>query len=261
MVLLLASSGPQAPVSPDPDEEPCPPERVGVADHQVVQRFVSDLRKALTSGDATAVVGLIRFPLVVNSRDRAFAKVRTRTFQGVGELTRYAAEVFSKGLRERVLNSSASDLICRPGQVGLADGLIWARPDTLGRLHVEVVNNDEFQWPAMASAELLRCETSRRLVVIDRPRAEVRFRAWPRRRNGSKVSTGLLRGTGMLYGAKLLFQWRVVEDGKVRRRRLCEERVILLRARSPRDALAQARRPTVGRTGRSRGEPAPRRKR
>jgi len=57
-----------------------------------------------------------------------------------------------------------------------------------------------------------------------------------------KLSTRLLGGAGRLYGAKLLFQWRVVENGKAKRRRLCEERVILARARSPQDALAQAKR-------------------
>lgn len=57
-----------------------------------------------------------------------------------------------------------------------------------------------------------------------------------------KLSTQLLRGRGGLYGAKLLFQWRVVENGKVKQRRLCEERVILVRARSPQDALARAKR-------------------
>jgi uncharacterized protein DUF4288 len=57
-----------------------------------------------------------------------------------------------------------------------------------------------------------------------------------------KLSTRLLRGAGRLYGAKLLFQWRVVENGKAKRRRLCEERVILIRAGSSLDALAQAKR-------------------
>jgi hypothetical protein len=45
-----------------------------------------------------------------------------------------------------------------------------------------------------------------------------------------------------IYGAKLLFQWRVVENGRAKKRRVCEERVVLIRARSPKDALAQARR-------------------
>lgn len=57
-----------------------------------------------------------------------------------------------------------------------------------------------------------------------------------------KPSTKLLRGSGDLYGAKLLFQWRVVVNGKAKSRRVCEERVILIRARSARDALAQAKR-------------------
>lgn len=57
-----------------------------------------------------------------------------------------------------------------------------------------------------------------------------------------KIGNRLLRGAGGLYGAKLLFQWRVVENGKPKRRRLCEERVVLIRARSPGAALAEAKR-------------------
>lgn len=57
-----------------------------------------------------------------------------------------------------------------------------------------------------------------------------------------KVNKRLLTGSGSVYGAKLLFQWRVVDGGKPKRRKLCEERVVLLRARSPRHALAQAKR-------------------
>lgn len=52
----------------------------------------------------------------------------------------------------------------------------------------------------------------------------------------------LFQGRGDLYGAKLLFQWRVVQNGKTKQRRLCEERVILFRARSPKEALVRARR-------------------
>lgn len=57
-----------------------------------------------------------------------------------------------------------------------------------------------------------------------------------------KLSTRLFRGAGTIYGAKLLFQWRVVEGRKTKQRRLCEERVVLIRAGSPRNALAQAKR-------------------
>ena len=57
-----------------------------------------------------------------------------------------------------------------------------------------------------------------------------------------KLNSRLLAGGGSVYGAKLLFQWRVVDNGKAKRRKLCEERVVLLRARSPRQALARAKR-------------------
>ncbi len=44
------------------------------------------------------------------------------------------------------------------------------------------------------------------------------------------------------YCAKLLFQFRVVVNGDSRARRLCEERMLVFRAASPRLALAEAKR-------------------
>lgn len=44
------------------------------------------------------------------------------------------------------------------------------------------------------------------------------------------------------FSAKLLFEFRVAVDGVVGRRRLCEERIIVLHARSAKAALAQAKR-------------------
>lgn len=44
------------------------------------------------------------------------------------------------------------------------------------------------------------------------------------------------------YAAKLLFQFRVTVAGEDSKRRLCEERIILLRSPSAKAALAQAKR-------------------
>ena len=44
------------------------------------------------------------------------------------------------------------------------------------------------------------------------------------------------------YSAKLLFQYRVVTDGKVNKRRTCEERIILLECRSAKEGLKQTKR-------------------
>ena len=49
----------------------------------------------------------------------------------------------------------------------------------------------------------------------------------------------LLERPGQLYSAKLLFQYRIVVGGRSDVRRVCEERVVLLRARSEREALAR----------------------
>ena len=45
----------------------------------------------------------------------------------------------------------------------------------------------------------------------------------------------------MQYAAKLLFQFRVVTSGSSNRRRLCEERIVLLRARNASAAVAKAK--------------------
>ena len=44
------------------------------------------------------------------------------------------------------------------------------------------------------------------------------------------------------YAAKLLFQFRVGVDGDSGKRRLCEERIVVLEARTAKDALAKAKR-------------------
>ncbi len=48
-----------------------------------------------------------------------------------------------------------------------------------------------------------------------------------------------LERPGQFYSAKLLFQYRIVVGGKSDVRRVCEERVVLLRVRSEREALAR----------------------
>ncbi|MCE5269419.1 MAG: DUF4288 domain-containing protein [Planctomycetaceae bacterium] len=44
------------------------------------------------------------------------------------------------------------------------------------------------------------------------------------------------------YAAKLLFQFRVVVNGDSGKRRLCEERIVILNARSAKSALTKAQR-------------------
>jgi len=44
------------------------------------------------------------------------------------------------------------------------------------------------------------------------------------------------------YAAKLLFQFRVIVDGRLKKRRLCEERIILIDAPTAKKALQQAKR-------------------
>lgn len=57
----------------------------------------------------------------------------------------------------------------------------------------------------------------------------------------AKSKSPLMQKAGQLLGAKLLFQYRVVARGKRFARRVCEERIILLRARGAKEALAKAK--------------------
>src|SRR5438045_8906807 len=54
--------------------------------------------------------------------------------------------------------------------------------------------------------------------------------------------TKLLQGSQLRYAAKLLFQFRMEDNGQSRRRRLCEERIVLFTARSDREAITRAKR-------------------
>ena len=57
-----------------------------------------------------------------------------------------------------------------------------------------------------------------------------------------KQRPNLTKATAARYSAKLLFQFRMVANGDSGVRRLCEERIIVFRAASPRSALVEAKR-------------------
>lgn len=59
-------------------------------------------------------------------------------------------------------------------------------------------------------------------------------------RDGERRKTQGRRRRADRYGAKLLFQWRPVRAGRSKRFRLCEERTIVLQARSAEDAWRKA---------------------
>lgn len=58
----------------------------------------------------------------------------------------------------------------------------------------------------------------------------------------AKLKAPLLQSAGQFLAAKLLFQYRVIAKGRLSARRVCEERIILLRARGAKAALAKAKR-------------------
>lgn len=188
-------------------EEPCPPSVIGVQDPAAIRSFLAEVREG--ARNPTRLAALVRLPLRVNSRDRRHGQVRTRYLRSPDEVRRYAKQIFTKRFRERVGREAPGAPICRHGSLGVAGGLLWATPGEDGRLLVSVVNSDEFQWPGMASGELLRCQTEDHLVVIDRPKTRVRYRSWPRGRTSGRPDLVLERGveTWEESGPCLLAVW------------------------------------------------------
>jgi hypothetical protein len=43
------------------------------------------------------------------------------------------------------------------------------------------------------------------------------------------------------YSCKLLFQWRPIRNGIIRKRRVCEERIVVYKAKDPKSALKWAK--------------------
>jgi hypothetical protein len=56
-----------------------------------------------------------------------------------------------------------------------------------------------------------------------------------------KIDWGAERITMLRFAAKLLFQFRVRVDGESGKRRICEERIVVLQAKASKQALAQAK--------------------
>lgn len=157
-------------------DEVCDSEHIG-ADEATIRAFTADVQRAVASGDPAQIAALAYFPIRVNSRDSRYHQVRTLVIRNANELATHAAAFATAKFRKRVRQTGPGDLICPPGEIGFADGVLWARVVD-GRLLITTINNDEFTWPGMAAGELLRCRTSDRLIVIDRPRHRLRWRAW-----------------------------------------------------------------------------------
>lgn len=166
-------------------DESCDPIIVGVPDRATIDTFVAAVREAMASPAVDELAAIVAFPLSVSSRDPQYGQVRTRHVENDAELREYAGAIFAEHFRKRILKSAAGDVICRTGLLGLGNGLLWAKPGEDGRLRIASVNNDEFRWEGMATAEVLRCEMSGHLIVVDRPRARVRFRLWAKGRSRS----------------------------------------------------------------------------
>jgi hypothetical protein len=184
------------------------------ADDATVTRFVTDLRAALASDDDDTLVRLVRLPLRVNSEDPRHHQTRTRYFRTVEELRAHTG-VFGRDFRDRILRDAPDDVICVPGAIGVANGLVWASIDERGRVLIDSVNNDSFRWEGMEREELFRCRTSTRLIVVDRPATKPRYREWKSPRGSAGPPTRVLHdgeesfeGTGVCVHRTWTFEQR-----------------------------------------------------
>jgi len=158
--------------------ERCEPDAIGVRDKATIDAFVAAVRKALGASGTAQFAALVGYPLKVNGRDPEYGQVRTLAIRNVSEFEKYGDAVLTKGFRDEILKAPPDDLICRTGQLGFDRGLLWAMPDEKGRLWITAVNSPGFRWPNMTAAKLLECETADHVVVVDRPRSQIRYRSW-----------------------------------------------------------------------------------
>jgi hypothetical protein len=185
-------------------------------DPVAIGSFEAAVRAALRAPGSARFGALVGFPLRVNSKDPGYGQIRTLWIRSAQEFARYGDAILSKGFRNSVLRAKPHDLICRTGEFGMAGGLIWVYGYLTG-LRIAALNAGDFRWPDMAAAPLLACETADRRIVVDRPRTEVRFRSWAKKRpRGSKPDTLIEGGTEEFQGSGVCVHalWRFT-DGEL----------------------------------------------
>jgi hypothetical protein len=156
---------------------PCDSSNLGVADQRTITVFVDAVYGAMRSGKVEDVVHLFRFPLRVNSTDPKYHQTRTLWIQDEKEFKKYSGGILTKAFREEFLKTKSDDLICKTSYLGLGNGKLWAGEQE-GRLALAEINSENFYWQDMNLPPLLHCRTSDRLILIDRPKTDLRYRSW-----------------------------------------------------------------------------------
>lgn len=151
-------------------------------DNQQFLGFDRQLRSALIAQDAVALSSLVQFPLSICA-DAHDCIVMPNAMA----LQKRFNEYFPSVIRENILRTKTSELICRSGDIGYSGGYLWAKQFFFGdknkgwwEYRVNAVNiprtvgkNAENTSPAFV------CHTEKHLIVVDEPSHErLRYRAW-----------------------------------------------------------------------------------
>jgi hypothetical protein len=148
-----------------------------VANAATIDDFVKAVFGAVASGDCARISGVIGYPLVVNATDPDFHQNRSFDIETKGAFLKHCPAIFTAEFRAAILRHQGEGVSCSTAQLGLARGRLWSNVYDDGPL-INKINQERFRWPNMTAGELLRCRTRDSLIVVDRPRAEVRYRSW-----------------------------------------------------------------------------------
>lgn len=194
-------------------------------DKQQFLAFDTQLRSALTKQDAVALSLLVQFPISVCTGSCIL-------LTNAMALQERFNEYFSAAVREKILGTKMSELICRSDGIGYSSGYLWAGQFFIGDKNKGWweyrINNVNIPRTVGKNAEntssAFVCHTEKHLIVVDEPSHErLRYRAWNKPhvytdKPDMEISGGSRWGEGttpcQTYGAKFLrgtIEYLVVE--------------------------------------------------
>jgi hypothetical protein len=171
---------------------------VGPSARQVAsfKQFDTDLRSALKRNDAGALAFLVSFPLKVNTSKGELLIPDSKSLSG------HYAEIFTAGVRERVLGTTPDDYICRYDQgVAYADGVVWASTDD-HKFTLTAVNSPGEAATSRGPALIYGCETKTHRIMVDGVKGDnYRYRSWNKPKPlGGSPDVELTHGTIDIQG-------------------------------------------------------------
>lgn len=174
-LLVLSLSCLMMPAAQAQFDESCQSGDYAVKDAAALQRFDTEMRQSLKTGNPLQMAFLVDFPLQVNRPGQG----RIRLLDADSLVFNYAA-TFNPILKAALLGTTQDQIQCTNEGIYYGNGELWVKPVPLegGQLtyRIEAINMPQDQ-PIESSVELV-CETDKQRVVIDRQNSALRFRAW-----------------------------------------------------------------------------------